>query len=238
MENFFKGYDYETFTFEGSEAIIVFPKEKNSKGSWALKTEYWGAFPDPETCLLKRGFHLAGLKTKTRLATREDCDQKARFVRYISEHYGLDSKCSLVGMSCGGAQAVRFAGFYPELVTCMYIDAPVLNFCSFPGKPEYNSIWDKEFQAAYPGVQRYQLLHFTEHPLYMIDTLKEHRIPILMIVGLSDLTVPYDENGLWMEQAYEGSDLLTVTKIGARGHHPHGLLLDNEPIADFIEQHS
>ena len=241
MQELWNGFKCEKFTFEGRNAIVVFPEEGTANGRLALKTEYWGAFPDVEIRLLKKGFHLAFIKGNSRFAPKEDCDARAAFVRHLAKKYHLNEKCVPVGMSCGGGQAVRFAGFYPELVSCMFIDAPVLNYCDFPAKlrtPEiFESIWQEEFLVAYPGMTRAKLLNFSEHPIHMADVLVEHRIPIVMVWGTEDQTVYYNENGLLLEQAYEGTGLMKVIPVAPRGHHPHGKMHDNSEIVEFILEH-
>ncbi len=239
FENWF-GYQMLRFTFEDRDAIIVFPKEVHPGSPWTLKTEYWGAFPDVELRLLEQGFHIAYVKNKNRWFTREDCDAKARFVRYVSETYGLSSKCVPVGMSCGGGYAVKFGGMYPELIQCMYIDAPVLNLCSIPGK--YGSAhndkrWNEEFVHAYPGIKRYQLPGSQEHPICQADSLVSHKIPILLVYGEEDRTVLYEENGKLLKEAFADTGLLTVISVPMRGHHPHGIIGDNSVIVDYILRH-
>ncbi len=234
------GFKAEEFTFEGKEAIIVFPEKANEKKSWTIKTEYWGAFPEAEIELLKRGFHAAYLKNNNRWATKEDCDAKARFAAYVSEKYGLNKKCVPVGMSCGGCHAVNFAGFYPDLIQCMFIDAPVLNFLSIPGKrtAENNKIWDNEFVKAYPGITRATLLNFDNHPINKAPIIIEKKIPILMVYGTDDIIVEYEENGLLLEEMYaDHPGLLTVIKRVSQGHHPHGFPTNPGVIADWVEAH-
>ena len=233
------GYKCEKFDFEGYEAIIVFPSVKPN-GKLAFKTLYFNAFPDVEMKLLDHGFHLAYIKSRTRFGTKDDCDRKGRLICYLAEKYNLSKKCVPIGMSCGGAHAVCFAGHHPELVSCMWIDAPVLNFNDFPGRmdrEDFKTVWEKEFQVAYPGIKRYQLMNFPNHPLCHVDTLIENRVPVLMVYGVEDNTVFYNKNGLLMEQAMEGTDLLTVIPVGCRGHHPHGMLEDNSVIVDYILKH-
>ena len=231
------GFECTEFEFEGRDASIVFPKKADEKKNWTLKTEYKEAFPETEIALLENGFHAAYLQNTSRFATKEDCDAKARFVKYISEKYGLRSKCVLIGMSCGGAHAVNFGGFYPQCVLGMFIDAPVLNFCSFPGKigAGYEEIWENEFVKAYPGITRAKLLNFENHPMNKIDVLKEHKIPVLMVYGTEDLTVLYNENGKIMEEEYrDAPELLTVIPRICQGHHPHGIPSDPQKICDYI----
>ena len=234
------GFKAEEFTFEDRKAVIVFPDKANEKKSWTLKMEYWGAFPETEIELVKRGFHAVYLQNHFRWATKEDCDAKARFSAYISEKYGLNKKCILVGMSCGGAHSFNFTGFYPDLVQCMFIDAPVLNFVSIPGKrnPHNNPVWENEFSKAYPGITRAGLLNFDNHPISKAPIIIEKKIPILMVYGTDDTVVEYDENGLMLEELYaDHPGLLTVMKRNMQGHHPHGFPTNPGVIADWVEEH-
>lgn len=241
MRELWNGFQCEKFTFEGRDAILVFPEEGTANSRLALKTEYWGAFPNVEIQLLKKGFHLGFVKCTSRFAPKFDCDLRAAFVRHVAKTYHLSEKCVPVGMSCGGAQAVRFAGFYPELVSCMYIDAPVLNYCDFPAKlrtPDlFEDIWQDEFLPVYPGMTRAKLLTFDQHPICMADTLLEHKIPIIMVWGIQDQTVYYNENGLLLEKAYEGTGLMQVIAVDDRAHHPHGTFHEDHLIVDFILNH-
>ena len=120
------------FEFEGRYATLVFPPEGTENGRWMLKTEYFGAFPSVEIKLLRKGYHLAYLRNVNRIGTDIDTDAKARFAEFLHMSYGLSQKCVPVGMSCGGLQAVNFAAKYPSLVSVLYLDAPVMNFLSWP----------------------------------------------------------------------------------------------------------
>lgn len=239
MEEFWNGFRKISFLFEGKQAILVFPEKADAEKNWMLKTEYWDAFPEREAEAVAHGFHLAYLQNETRFATKEDCDRKARFAEFLHQEYGLRSACIPVGMSCGGAHAVNFAGTHPERVLGLYLEAPVLNFCSYPGKlgaPECEKVWETEFIHAYPGVKRHDLLHFSAHPLCQISTLQEHRIPILMLYGTQDETVPYNENGKLLELAYTTyPDLLTVIPRMSQGHHPHGDIPQPERVWNWMK---
>lgn len=238
MQQLWNGYIAESFTFEHMQAVFVRPKVEPC-GHWCLKCEYWGAYPAVELALLEKGFCLAWVQNTSRFAPDEDCHRKARFAAHIASAYGLLPRCVPVGMSCGGAHAVRFAGLHPECVEALYIDAPVLNYASLPGKlgvPFCEEIWDKEFTVTYPGITRSDLLCFDGHPVLMAGRLIEARIPTVMVWGEEDATVDYNENGRLLEQAMEGSGLLRTIAVPCRGHHPHGMLGSQRPIVDFILQ--
>ena len=232
-------YRIEEFEFEGTPANIIFPEKTNEKKSWTIKTEYRDAFPETELELLKRGYHVTYLKNKTRFATKEDCDKKARFVKFISEKYGLADKCIPVGMSCGGAHAVNFAGFHPESVKCLFIDAPVLNFLDYPGclrNAGNRNTWEKEFRLAYPGMKRGEFLNFDNHPIGKAPILIENKIPVLMLYGTDDTVVYYSENGEMLEEYYaDHPGLLTVIKRESQGHHPHGFPARPDIVANWID---
>mgnify|MGYP002518189400 CR=1 FL=1 len=232
------GFEYERFEFDGKEAIIVFPDEFESEKNWLLKTEYWDAFPQIEIEMLKKGFCLAYVGNDSRFAAESDCTRKMRFVEYISKKYNLRNKCVPVGYSCGGAHAVNFAGIYPDSVCCLYLDAPVLNFCDYPGRLNDQGcerIWNEEFLTAYPGITRAGLLQFEHHPMNKIKVLKKYSIPIIMLYGTQDTTVDYNKNGRILELEYEdSSDLISVIPRFLQGHHPHGSINNSHELIDLI----
>jgi pimeloyl-ACP methyl ester carboxylesterase len=120
------------FEFEGRYATLIFPPEGTANQRWMLKTEYFGAFPALELEMLARGWHLAYVKNVTRWCLDEDLERKARFAAFLHTEYGLCPRCVPVGMSCGGLIAIKFAAKYPEMVECLYLDGPVVNYMSCP----------------------------------------------------------------------------------------------------------
>ena len=238
------GYQLERFTLCDREAIVVYPKEGTANGKWVLKTEYFGAFPDTELQLLAKGWHVAHIKTITRWYVPQDNKNKAALAAYMHEQLGLSKKCAIVGMSCGGMQGIYFAEEYPQLVSCLYLDAPVVNFLSTPGgfgvpifDPEKRAKTFAEFYNA-TGISKTDLLSYRNHPLDRIPTLLQHRIPLILVSGDADTAVDYNENGHLLQLAYEQAGLTIETYIKPGGdHHPHGLP-DNTPIVSFIEKYS
>ena len=235
------GFRQECFEFEGRKAIVVFPETPDEKKNWTLKTEYWDAFPEAEVELLRRGFHVTWLENVSRLAYKADSDAKARFAAFLREKYGLRDKCVPVGMSFGGSCAINFAGEYPELVACLYLDAPVTNFQNIPGRfgdAECEEVWEKEFLAIYPGMKRWQMFKFADHPINKADILLEHNLPVLLVYGTQDVTVKFEEHGALLVEAYEEKpELMTVMQRVSQGHHPHGFPQKPEIIADYIVAH-
>ena len=233
----YPGFRSEDFLFEGHEATVVFPAEETKCGGLALKTEYQEHFLEAaELPLLRLGYHVCFIKNDNRFGQPEDLDRKARFVRYLQEKYGLRKKCVPVGFSCGGMIGIYFAERYPELVSCLYIDAPVVNFMSWPChfSRENPNPWLEEILPALGLKNLAELMAYREMPLDKIPSLLKKNIPLVMVSGDSDTTVPYNENGFFIERAYKDAKLPIEVYIKPGGnHHPHGLP-DPKPVIDFI----
>ena len=235
---YFENYKTENFTFDDHEAVVVLPN-CDKPCSIAIKTEYWGAFWATEEKLLENGFLLCYIKNDNRWGTDADLDRKAEFIKYVAEKYGLAPKCVPVGMSCGGLFAIKFAAKYPELINCLYIDAPVLNYMSCPcgfgvGNP-LNDTMDEILNAL--NITMPELLAYRDMPLDKLPKLIENRIPVIMVAGDSDHIVPYIENGALLEKVYRETDIdfEVYIKEGC-DHHPHGLE-DATPVIKFILEH-
>ena len=239
-ESLYNGFKRIDFEFQGREAILVFPPDDVKTDKWLLKTEYFDAFPNAEIALAAKGFHIAFLSNNNGWGGRADQDAKLEFAKYLHKEYGLSKKCVPVGMSCGGLHALRLAQYYPEMVSMLYLDAPVMNFLSCPmgmgvGQPIYGSIG--VFMEEY-GLKADTLLTYRDHPIDNMAALIENNLPVLLVYGDSDTVVPYCENGAILEKYYKehGGKILAIGKEGC-GHHPHGLS-DPAPIVDFIIENS
>ena len=236
-KSIWNGFERIDFLFEGRPAILVFPKDENKCNKWMLKTEYFDAFPQFEIDMVSRGWHLAFIANKTRWCLDEDLDLKARFADFLKEEFGLYEKCVPVGMSCGGLIGTKFAAKYPQKVSCLYIDAPVLNLLSCPadfgiGK---GGLFEEFTQAT--GITKSQLICYREHPIDKMHILFENGLPIILVAGDSDSIVPYCENGAILERFYKenGGEIEVYIKPGCE-HHPHGLE-DTTPIINFVMKH-
>ncbi len=235
------GFKSEEFIFENHEAIVVIPEKVSSKVSLILKTEYWNAFPETEEELLKRGHYLCYIKNDNRWGTDADLDRKARFVKFIKEKYNIQGGCVPVGMSCGGIFAVKFAAKYPELISCIYIDAPVINYMSCPcGFGIGERIDDENFSEILGALSMKsisELICYRETPQDKIPLLIKNKIPVVLVSGDSDTIVPYTENGILIEKAYKDNELnIDIFIKPGCNHHPHGLS-NPTPVVESIEKY-
>lgn len=232
------GFEIEKFEFQGREAVIVYPEKPN--GKLLLKTEYWDAFPETEVELVKRGYYDCYVKHNHRWATPDEVTLMADFVKFVAAKLGIEAKCIPVGMSCGGLYAARLAQCYPELVSCMYIDAPVMNLISMAGLGTLTAYVDDVFwpeMVKAHGFTKASIVTYRDSPIDHMDVLLKNNIPIIMVYGEADTTVIYEENGKVLEDYYtnNGGILKVISKPGCE-HHPHGLE-DPTPVIEFIDKY-
>lgn len=230
------GFEIRKEPFEGRELTVVVPKVPN--GKWAIKTEYFEFFPAVQIELLEMGYYIFYLKNITRWHVTEDTVARGKLAEYIHDHYGLKKNGVIIGMSCGGLQGIYFGAAYPEYVSCMYLDAPVVNLLSYPlslGKAKRTT--DFEEIMNHKGMTFTDLLSYRDHPLDHIPELVEANIPVILVSGDSDSVVPYEENGKLLYDAYKanGCPIELIIKEGG-DHHPHSLE-DNTPIIEFIKKY-
>lgn len=239
-------YEYDGLThieyrFKDKKAITIFPPKEKMNGLTILKTEYFGAFPDLQNEFIRRGYTLIYIENKNRWGTPSEVDDQHEFVNFASKEFGISSKVITIGMSCGGMMSILLAAKYPECIKGLYLDAPVLNYLSCPGRmgiahDVFDSMWD-EFESAW-GITKSELLTFREHPLDKLDKLIENKIRIYMAYGDSDYTVPYTENGIVLEKAYLNANMKEYIKIDKKvgvDHHPHGPS-DIDDVISFFEK--
>lgn len=242
MEKWRGRYPMERFGFEGRDAVIVFPERPDVKMRWVLKTEYFYAFQDLEEKLVEHGFHLAYLKNNNRWGTQDDLAAKRRFAAMLHEKNGLYEKCVPVGMSCGGLHAIKQAALFPEMVSLLYLDAPVVNLlsCPFGLGSLGTSIAESAKQEALDalGLDMSGMIAYRDHPLDRLSRLTDSRIPALLVWGEADTVVPFEENGRHVCSAYAKTDIpfMAQSKPGC-DHHPHGPA-DMAAAVDFILEYA
>ena len=225
----YDGIYHLEFEFKGKKCIALMNEDENKRnGKTVLKTEYFGAFPNMQNEMIKRGYTLIFIENRNRWGTPQEIEDQYEFVNYAASELGIENKIFTIGMSCGGMMSVLLAAKHPEIINALYIDAPVMNFLSCPARlgnaPDvHDGMW-VEFEKAW-GMTKEELLTFRGHPIDYLDKLVENKIKIYMAYGDSDKTVPYLENGIALEKKYKEcgiENLLYIDKKVGVDHHPHG----------------
>ena len=128
-----EGYARLDFLVDGRGCIVVRPKAPLSGNPWIWRTEFFGAFPSVDLALLAAGFHVAYMNVQNMYGAPVALDHMDKFYEHVTQVLGLEPKVVLEGFSRGGLFAFNWATRHPERIACLYVDAPVCDFKSWPG---------------------------------------------------------------------------------------------------------
>ena len=231
-----QGFERLDFRVDGRSCLLVQPATPGPEKPWIWRTEFFGHEPQGDLALLEKGFHVAYMDLQNLYGAPVALDHMDQFYSFLTNRFGLGARPVLEGFSRGGLFAFNWAARHPKWVSCLYVDAPVCDFKSWPagwgrgqGSPsdwmrckEVYGLTDKQARA-------YQL-----NPVDNLAPLAAERIPILSVCGDADDVVPFDENTKLVQERYSrlGGPITVVIKPAVH-HHPHSLK-DPTRIVAFI----
>ncbi len=236
QRSIWQGFDRLDFTVEGRAALLVLPKKPAPGRPWIWRTEFFGHEPQADLALLARGFHVAYVDVQNLYGAPVALDAMDRFYEYLNREFSLAPKVVLEGFSRGGLFAFNWAARHPDRVACLYVDAPVCDFKSWPagwGKgPGSATDWERCKQVY--GLTDEQARAYALNPVDNLAPLAAAHIPILSVCGDADDVVPIGENTRLVQERYAklGGPMTVIIKPGVN-HHPHNLK-DPTRIVDFI----
>lgn len=235
------GFAKHDLQIAGKTVTVVAPQKAAAGKPWVWHGEFFGHKPAPDIALLGKGFHVVQMRISDMLGCPAAVSLWDECYRELTTKYGFSATPALVGLSRGGLYCYNWAIANPDKVACIYADAAVCDFKSWPGgkgkgkgsKRDWGlvmKLWgfkDEDEALAYKG-----------NPVDNLEPLAKHKVPLLHVFGDADKTVPWDENTGLVEERYRalGGPITLIRKPGV-DHHPHGLD-DSTPIIDFIMKHS
>jgi pimeloyl-ACP methyl ester carboxylesterase len=235
-----RGYRRHFLRVEGVSCWVVEPKQALPGNPWTWCMEFPDAFTErtgvPE--LLAKGFYHLHMSVGNTFGSPDSLKRFDAFYATVTQH-GLARKGALIGISRGALYAYNWAARNPDKVACIYADAPVCDFKSWPaGRGQgVGSAGDwQELIRCYGFANEAEALAYPNNPIDSLAPLAKAGIPLFHVVGDADDVVPVAENTAIMEQRYKalGGRITVIHKPGV-GHHPHGLD-DSTPIVEFISK--
>ncbi len=221
------GYKRTVFDFEGHEAWIVSPKCDSAAGlPWTWTMQWAEAYVDHTGVLdlLAKGWHHVTIETFQHRMDEEGLRVSRAFQKFLVEELGFAPKACLVGMSWGGFFSTRYAAAFPECVGKIYLDAPLMNFDGFAkvgGTPTENAAQIGPWANMPPADGNWST--DSRMPVNMADRLAKAGIPILLLYGGQDATVPPSRNcELFAERFKAAGGKIDIHHRALYGHHPHG----------------
>ena len=230
------GYPRIDFTLAGREALIVGPPTSAPGYPWIWRTEFFEHQPQVDLALLARGWHVAYIDVKDLYGGPKAMRIFGEFYAHVVANYLLAKRVVLEGFSRGGLSAFNFAATHPTRVAALYLDAPVLDIRSWPGRNRTSKEWADCLEAY--GLTEASLVAFRGNPLDRIVPVAKAGVPVIVVAGDADKTVPYEENTAILEKRFRelGGTIEVILKRGA-DHHPHSLE-DPTPVVDFLLRHT
>ena len=221
------GYRRTVFDFEGHEAWVVSPKCEPASGlPWTWTMQWAEAYVDRTGVLdlLAKGWHHVTIDTFRHRMDEEGLRVSRAFQKFLVDELGFAPKACLVGMSWGGFFSTRYAAAFPECVGKIYLDAPLMNFDGFAkvgGTPTENAAQIGPWANMPPADGNWSA--DPRMPVNMTDPLAKAGIPILLLYGGQDATVPPSRNcELFAERFKAAGGKIDIHHRALYGHHPHG----------------
>ncbi|WP_207534085.1 SGNH/GDSL hydrolase family protein [Desertivirga arenae] len=232
------------FTISTHSAYFIKPSNPLPGKPWVWRASFPDWHTEMDSLLLTRGFHVAYVSVDDQFGSPYAMQVWDEFYNYLVSKEGFAVKPSLEAISRGGLYAYGWAKRNPDKVSCIYAEAPICDFKSWPGGkgigPGDRQEWVK-LQAAY-GLKEERLLKFTDNPIDNLEGLASFKVPLLHVVGYDDRLVPSSENTFILIQKYiaaGGPAAVYPVSNGPQeldGHHfPIKKATD---FADFIYQNS
>jgi pimeloyl-ACP methyl ester carboxylesterase len=234
------GFERRDFTVDGRKCFVVLPKTPAAGKPWIWRTEFFGHEPQADLALLNKGFHAAYIDVQNMYGAPVAMGHMDAFHAHLVKEFGLSHKTTLEGFSRGGLFAFNWAAKNPEKVACIYVDAPVCDFKSWPGGKGKGKGSPGDWQRCLKvyGLSEDEALKYKLNPVDNLEPLAKAKIPILSVCGETDDVVPMDENTRIVKQRYKqlGGPITVIAKPN-NNHHPHSLK-DPAPIVDFVLEHN
>ncbi len=233
----YHGFVRHDFKVDSCDTIVVSPKVEADGKPWIWRAEFFDHRPETDLALLNRGFHLVYIQVGNTFGCPSAMKHWDAFYHELVSKYHFSKKPVLEGLSRGGLYCYRWASAHPKNVTCIYGDAPVCDFKSWPaGKGHGDGSPDdwKKLIVDYGFANESEAIAYKGNPIDILQPLARNHVPIIHVCGDADTVVPMPENTTIIKERYlkMGGKFELIVKHGI-GHHPHGLD-DPAPIVNFI----
>jgi sialidase-1 len=228
------------FQIQGRKAFLIEPTHPALGKPWIWRTEFFGHEPQADIALLDKGFFLAYVDMTNLYGSSLAMSIMDEMYSTAIGKHSLSEKVVLEGFSRGGLFALNWAARNPTKVVCIYNDAPVCDFTSWPGGKGRGkgSPADWERLKKVYGLRDEEAASSPWNPINQIETIAKAKIPLLHVCGATDDVVPVAENSLIVQKQMvaHGGSFTLISKPNCN-HHPHSMK-DPTRIVNFILTHT
>lgn len=228
------------FQIQGRKAFLIEPTKPAAGRPWIWRTEFFGHEPQADIALLEKGFFLAYVDMTNLYGGPLAMGIMDEMYSTAIGKHTLSRKVALEGFSRGGLFTLNWTARNLDKVACIYNDAPVCDFTSWPagkGRGKGSSADWERLKKVY-ALREEEAANSPWNPINQIEIIAKAKIPLLHVCGATDDVVPIDENSLIVQKQMValGGAFTLISKPNCN-HHPHSLK-DPTRIMNFILTHT
>lgn len=200
-----KGFTRHDLSFEERPLRIIVPDQALPGNPWLWRARFPDWHTEADSILVAAGFHLVYLNTDNLYGSPEAVANWNSLYQFVRTTYHLNAKVALAGVSRGGLFVYNWAKENPEKVACIYAEAPVCDFTSWPGGFGAGEGSPKDWEqlkTAYGFASDKEAKAYTNNPINQLKALAKAKVPILHMISLEDQIVPPAENTFVLLDAY------------------------------------
>lgn len=242
LKSIWHGFNKYEFDFAQHAAHIVVPEKPLAGNPWIFRARFPNWHYQMDSILLSEGFAIAYINTNNQYGSPRAVEVWNRFYNYLTKVRNFNKKVSLEGVSRGGLFIYNFAKKYPERINCIYAEAPVCDFKSWPGGfgKGIGSTGDwKKLKEEYGFTSDDDAKAYSNNPIDNLEKLADAKVPVLHMIGLKDEVVPPNENTLALIDRYiklGGAATVVPCTLGKQQLQGHHFVIETPRLgADFIE---
>lgn len=240
-----KGFTRHDMSFEERPLRIIVPDQALPGNPWLWRARFPDWHTEADSMLVAAGFHLVYLNTDNLYGSPEAVASWNSLYKFVRTTYQLNAKVALAGVSRGGLFVYNWAKENPEKVACIYAEAPVCDFTSWPGgfgagegSPKN---WD-QLKTVYGFTSDEAAKAYENNPIDQLEALAKSKVPILHMISLQDQVVPPNENTFVLLDTYlklGGPATVVPCTRGEQKLKGHHFPIETpRRVADFILYHA
>jgi len=240
-----KGFVRYDLKIKEREARLIIPDLALPGNPWIWRARFPDWHTEADSILVSEGFHLAYINTNNMFGSPRAMRIWDDFYEFLTKEFSLKEEVALMGVSRGGLFIYNWAKENSDKVSCIYAEAPVCDFKSWPagfgegeGSPED---W-KKLKEEYGFASDEEAKAFSNNPIDNLEVLADAKIPVMHMIGLQDKIVPVQENTMILVNNYirmGGCITVVPCTSGVQSLNGHHFAIETPRlVADFVKYHS
>lgn len=238
-----EGFVRHDFPVAGMNVTVVEPATPRPGRPWLWRGEFFGAYAEADVALVRDGWHLVYVSVPNQFGSPRAMAAWEAAYDVLTREHGLHRKPGLIGLSRGALYCMAWAAAHPDRTLAVDLDNGVCDARSWPGGRVKGlgtgagsaEEW-QNYLRAFGFPDDTAAIAYKLNPVDHLEPLARARIPLLLLYGDRDGTVPHAENSEVVYRRYlaMGGPVERIVKPG-QDHHPHGLP-DPGPIVAFFNR--